>query len=47
MENVSMYWSVLGRPAEFPYVAKTFLDTINMISVKLCMVVVLIKLYPF
>ena len=40
-----------GQQPECLYVAKTnvviFLDTINMINVKLCIMVVLIELYPF
>ena len=47
----SVLWSVWGWQADCLYVEKTvnvaiFLDTLNMINVRLCMMVVLIELYP-
>ena len=52
MKNVSLcnndqwYASQLSVCGKNFYIA-IFLDTINMINVKLCMMVVLIELYPF
>ena len=53
MENVSVYLSVLGwlsnvaRTLILLFSSSFFFDTINVISVKLCMVVLLTELYPF
>ena len=48
-----MQWTVLGRPAGQVFRRSEnlnvaiFLDTINIMKVKLCMPVVLTELYPF